>query len=303
MRGVTVLGSLGMASVLCCATALCQPPPKESEVISLLGRAPEGWQVAVAARKFTADNLWEWINGDAPQVLEYDFGFAACATYSKGQSKVEVGVFVMRTPLDAFGIYSRQRTEQSKPAAFPNNSFWEGTQLHIWRNYAYVRFLPNSNKPEAKGFVQELAEVICEHFPPAEELPRLLTIPPHQNLIQGSMVFYRRNALGQENLGNAVRALYRSGDKRVALWLFDCGNKDAARRILGVLAGLLGKTHTIKALGDEAFGATSQEYGPAIAMREDGYVGAALPAVPLDFAEALLRMTTVQIRIATAAGD
>lgn len=303
MRGTKLISRLAALTALSCAAAFGQPAPKEGEVVSLLARPPEGWQVAVAAKGFSEDNLWEWIDGDAPQVLEYDFSFAACATYSKGQAKVEVGVFVTRTPLDAFGIYSRRRTEQSKPAIFPNNSFWEGTQLHIWRNYVYVRFLPNSNKPEAKSFVQDLAEAICEHFPPAEELPRLLTIPPQQSLIQGSLVFYRRNALGQENLGNAVRALYRSGDRRVALWLFDCGDKDAARRILGVLAGLLGKTHTIKALGDEAFGATSQEYGPAMAMREDGYVGAALPAVPPDFAEALLRMATVQIRIVTATED
>lgn len=303
MPGKKLIRCLGAFAGVCCSAAFGQPAPQQTEVVSFLARPPEGWQLAVAPRSFTEDNLWEWIDGDAPQVLEYDLGFAACATYSKGQVKVEVGVFVMRTPLDAFGIYSRRRTEQSKPALFPNNSFWEETQLHVWRNYAYLRFLPNSNKPEAKGLVQDLAEGICEHFPPAEKLPRLLTIPPQQNLIQGSLVFYRRNALGQESLGNAVRALYRSSDRWMALWLFDCGDKDAARTILGVLAGLLGKTHSIKALGDEAFGATSQEYGPAMAMREDGYVGAALPAVPPDFAEALLRMTTVQIRIATATED
>ncbi|MCX7599267.1 MAG: hypothetical protein N2512_10465 [Armatimonadetes bacterium] len=300
MRGIRVISGLAMASAIWCAAARAELPPQESEVLRSLARPPEGWQVAAAPRSFKEDNLWEWINGDAPQVLEYDFSFAATVAYSKGQLGVEVGVLVMRTPLDAFGIYSRRRTEQSKPAPFPNNSFWEGAQLHIWRNYAYIFFLPNSSKPEVKASVQELAEALCEGLPPAEELPRLLTIPPQQSLIQGSLVFYRRNALGQEKLGNALRAMYRSGDRRVALWLFDCADREAARATLGLLAGLLGKTHTIKALGDEAFSATSEEYGPAMAMREDGYVGVAVPAVPLDFAEALLRMTTVQIRIATA---
>jgi hypothetical protein len=303
MRRATIITGIGAAMVLGWALSLAQPAPGTSEVLGFLARPPEGWQLAAAPRAFSEDNLWEWIDGDAPQALEYDFGFAACVTYSKDATKVEVGVFVMRTPLDAFGIYSRRRSEQSKPAAFPNNSFWEGTQLHIWRNYAYLRFIPNTSKAEARAAVQQVAEEVCNDFPPAEELPRLLTIPPHQNMVPGSLVFYRRNALGQERLGNAVRALYRSGDKRVALWLFDCGTKDAARATLGLLADLLGKTHPIKALGDEAFGGTSQDYGPAMAMREDGYVGAAVPAVPPDFAEALLRMATVQIRIATAAGD
>jgi hypothetical protein len=277
--------------------------PTKEVVLDALGTTPPGWSIQQAPAVYSEDNLWEWIDGEATEVLSYDFSFAVAAIHVLGDVRVEVGAFVMRSPLDAFGYFSRQWNPESKPAPWSNASFWEDAQLHIWRNYVYMRFLPSAQDAQARNAVRQLAEAVIEKVPAADKIPPLLTLLPKNNQVPMSLGFTRNNVLGQAKLKNGVKADYRSGDKVMTAWVLDCGDKEAAREALALLAVILGKTRSISALGDEAFAGTSQAHGPAIAMREERYVAFVVKAVPPDFAEALLRMLTVRIRIAEAEGE
>ncbi|MCD6350762.1 MAG: hypothetical protein J7M26_01475 [Armatimonadetes bacterium] len=277
-----------------------QPAPTRQQVKSLLASAPQGWQVAQPPTAYTADDLWKWIDGEAQQVLEYKFKFAASALYASGDLRVEVGVFVMQQPVDAFGVFSRQVTPESKPAPVENSAFWEDAQLHVWRNYAYVRFMPSAGGVQTRQQVKQLADALLAQMPAATKIPQLLSMLPRNNQVPMSLTFVRNNVLGDKRLHNAVSAKYRTGGKTLTVWVIDCKNKSAARQTLVILGQLLGKTHPVSALGDEAFAGASATYGPTMGMREEQYVACVLRAVPPDFAQALLRMLSVRIRIAAA---
>ncbi len=295
----------GMVMLFAAALTLgawAQPPPTRQELTNLLKSAPAGWQVTQAPKLYDEDNLWEWIDGEAPEVLAYRFDFAGSALQTSGDLRVEIGVFVMKDPLDAFGLLSHQSTEGIKPAPLGNASFWEGSQLHVWRNYAYLRLLPSSEDLQARTPVRELADKLLEKLPAAEKIPPLLGLLPKNNQVPTSLAFVRSNVLGDGRLSNGVSANYRAGGKVMKVWVLDCGSKDGARQALVVMAQILGKTRTISALGDEAFAGTAELYGPTMAMREQNYAACVLKALPPDFAEALLRMLTVRIRISEAQG-
>lgn len=296
----------GMATVFAAVLTLGawgQAPPTRQEVTNLLKTVAPGWQVTQAPKLYDEDSLWEWIDGEAPEVLAYRFSFAGSALHTSGDLRVEVGVFVTEDPLDAFGLLSHQSTEGSKPAPIENASFWEGSQLHVWRNYAYVRFLPSSQDVQARTPVRELADKLLEKLPAAEKIPPMLGLLPKNNQVPASLAFVRSNVLGDGRLSNGVSADYRAGGAVMKAWVLDCGSKDGARQALAVMAEILGKTRSISALGDEAFAGASNLYGPTIAMREQNYAACVLKALPPDFAEALLRMLTVRIRISEAQGD
>jgi hypothetical protein len=276
-------------------------PPGQAQIVGLLSQPPPGWQKVDGPQVYSADNLWEWIDGDAPVYLEYQFSYAVRVLLASEELRVEVGVFVMQSPLDAFGLFSRQRSEQAPAAPIANSAFWDGAQLHIWRNFVYLRLLPARQEESWRPRVRELAAALCEGLQPAESLPRLLTLLPPNNLLANSPTFYRANVLGQEKLRNGVRAKYRLGEAVLTLWLLECPSKSAAAQSLQLLAGVLGKQRSLRALGEEAFAGSAASYGPTMAMREGSYVAAVTHAVPPDFAEALLRMISVRIRVAEAA--
>lgn len=298
----TLRASLGavLLTGVSVSAVLAQPAPTSQQMVELLGKPPAGWQVVQGPAVYNEDNLWEWIDGEVPEVLTYLFDFAVSALLSSGDVQVEVGAFVMKTPLDAFGYFSHRSSPENKPAPLGNAAFWDGTQLHVWRNYAYLRFMPSTQDPKVKTRVRELADALLEHLPAAEKIPTLLTILPTNNRVPMTLAFTRSNVLGQGKLTNGVSADYRMGNKMMTAWVLDCGDKDSAKQVLALLAQVLGKQRAIAALGDEAFAGFTEDYGPTIALREEGYAAFVVHAVPPDFAEALLRMLTVRIRIAEA---
>jgi hypothetical protein len=280
------------------------PAPAQADLLAGLAKAPDGWQIAEAPAAFHDDDLWKWIDGEATQILEYQFDYALKVTYSNGKARIEVGIFVAKTPLDAFGIFSRERTPSSKSAPVVNSSFFDGTQLHVWRNYAYVRFLPDKTDPSVRPVVRDLADKVCKLIEPATVLPSLLTLLPTEGLVPGSVAYFRANALGSADLGNAVTVQYTpAGGKRVTLWVFAAKDEAAAGKVMTTLAALLGKQSAVPDLGDEAFRGTADAYGPTLVMRQAQFVAAVFPATQQDFAQALLRRLSVRIEVCEAGGQ
>ena len=69
----------------------------------------EGWSRPGDVLTYDADNLWEYINGAAELFVE--FGVQTCRTADlvSGEVTVTVDLYDMGTPLNAFGVYERER--------------------------------------------------------------------------------------------------------------------------------------------------------------------------------------------------
>ncbi len=278
------------------------PAPAEADLMACLAKAPDGWQIADAPVAFHEDDLWKWIDGEVTQIVEYQFDYAVRIAYTNGKARIEVGFLVAKTPLDAFGIFSRQRTPASKPASVVNASFFDGTQLHVWRNYAYLRFLPDKTDPAVRQAVRDLADKVCSLIEPSTILPGLLTLLPGEGIVPGTVVYYRANALGSADLGDAVTAQYNAGGKRVTFWVFQAADEAAAGKVVATLAVLLGKQRAVPDLGDDAFRGTADPYGSTMVMRQVRFVAAVFPAAQQDFAQAMLRRLSVRIEVCEAGG-
>ena len=71
----------------------------------------EGWSVASEVHSYTADNLWEYINGAAELFVEYDVQTCYTGDLASGGLVVTVDYYDMGTPLNAFGVYVRERPD------------------------------------------------------------------------------------------------------------------------------------------------------------------------------------------------
>ena len=70
-----------------------------------------GWGRPEIPERYSRDGLYGYINGGAEIFLEYDFEELWLARYTRGEkSEITLEVYRMRTPEDAFGIFSVRRS-------------------------------------------------------------------------------------------------------------------------------------------------------------------------------------------------
>ncbi|UCE42124.1 MAG: hypothetical protein JSV17_03895, partial [Candidatus Aminicenantes bacterium] len=98
--------------------------------------APEGWAIYDQVSQFTADNLYERINGRAELYLAYDVRSLTTATYEDKTDIgrfVEISVFDMGTPTNAFGIFSVERFQGEPPLDLGRMSYRSDSNAYIWK--------------------------------------------------------------------------------------------------------------------------------------------------------------------------
>ena len=71
----------------------------------------DGWNLNVRDKVYEPENLWDIINGAADSYLSYDFEKLYVADYTNSQDHhIKVYAFRHSTPVNAFGIYSQERS-------------------------------------------------------------------------------------------------------------------------------------------------------------------------------------------------
>ncbi|NIN11742.1 MAG: hypothetical protein GTO61_10150, partial [Gemmatimonadales bacterium] len=91
---VTVLAATGL-------TASCSEGPSGFPEV-------EGWTQSGEVRIYTADNLWEYINGAAVLFVEYGVRTCMTADMSAAGASVTVDLYEMGSPLRAVGVFKRE---------------------------------------------------------------------------------------------------------------------------------------------------------------------------------------------------
>lgn len=75
----------------------------------------EGWSQVGEVLTYDADNLWEYINGAAELFVEFGVQTCRAADLVAGDVTVTVDLYDMGTPLNAFGVYEREKPGDDIP--------------------------------------------------------------------------------------------------------------------------------------------------------------------------------------------
>lgn len=170
----------------------------------------EGWAVASDVQTYTADNLWEYINGAAELFVEYELETCHTGDISSGDLVVTVDYYDMGTPLNAFGVYVRERPDPGM--TFPGAT--EGVvsppyQALLLKGSRYVKVnVFEGELTDANG--RELIEAIAQALPGPTEYPAELDLLPEHGRVAGSAGFQRDGFLGLTELADCLYADYSS---------------------------------------------------------------------------------------------
>ena len=188
------------------------------------------WTSITEPEHYEADNLWEYMNGQADFFIDYGFLRVDTAEYRHDQTATSVvlEVFRMGRPQEAFGIFAAERTRDDRPLEIGVDAYLGTNVLGFWQGQLYVKVTSFDEGPAVQqsliGFAREVSSRIPNH---PQELEILLLFP-EEGRVEASERFISRNFLGQPYLTDAYRVDYIYDDRQLQLFLVETDSAEEA---------------------------------------------------------------------------
>ena len=178
----------------------------------------QGWELTESPRVFTKKTLFEHINGQAELFFKYGFRQCAAAVFRERknpENQIDADIFDMGNALQAFGIFSRLRTE-ARPGGFGlDSTLEEQSALFYQGKYFVMLYATEENLAVLQQLATQISSKISDPSPP----PREVSYFPKAGLKAGSIQYFPEGLLGHQFLKGGFQATYPGGEKDDHLFL------------------------------------------------------------------------------------
>jgi hypothetical protein len=251
-----------------------------------------GWARSKPPQAYSADTLWEFIDGAAETYVGFGFQDALSVGYTNGEAEVGIEIYQMADSLHAFGIYAQERSPTPQVVTAGAEGYANSNVLNFWKGPCYVKMI--ASRPDRPGLaaMTALARAIGDRMPGGAPLPRALTGFPPKNLVAHSIKFVPKDILGQRDLTNGFEASYQDGQAISRLIVIPFATPEDATAALKryrafVSAG--GKVRAaVQKAGDEAFSGDDRFSGRVCAVRSGPVVAICVGALSDGAASSLI---------------
>jgi hypothetical protein len=247
---------------------------KEIPIESLLPKKlPEGWRQIGSPQVYNQKNLFNRINGQAELFFKYGFQKSVFTIYqnkSNSKDQIEVDLYDMGNVLQAFGIFSRFRSED-RPAGVGLESYLENTSLVFYKGRYFVMLYATEAD---SSILMKLAMTISSSIADSAPAPKELDYFPKDGLKPGSIEYHPEGLLGYQFFKRGFQGVYlekaeakvKDEVKEYYLFLALFGNSDEVMRSLDAYRSYLSQKGNVHRGG-------STPFGPNALNGEDPYKG------------------------------
>ena len=232
------------------------------------------WRRAGGATRYTADNLYDYIDGSAPFVVSFGFRSLATADYRRAEEPVTtVDLYDMRSSDNAFALFRNKANLEAEPVEVGTEGAGSEARIEFWQGPYYVAV--SNPSPEESEHVLALARDVAKSLPLTEAWPAYLELLPETGRVPRSEKYLPDSFLGYACLKRAVSARYKCGDAEVTLFACRYDTPQAAAQALGAFKAQLEKKAPTKPLtcGDGGFVAEKFILGPLAIFRRSHHLG------------------------------
>jgi hypothetical protein len=213
------------------------PVPVASEFVLPGNGDIPGWTLATEPEHYVADNLWDYIDGQADFFIDYGFVRVDAAEYRNEQESTPVVLEIWRMgrPQEAFGIFAAERTPEDRPLEIGSEAYLGANVLGFWQGELYVKLTSFDEGPTIEQLLTGLAQEVSSRIPGRKyelETPLLF---PGDGRVESSERFIPKNFLGQPYLTDAYRVDFTRDGQEFQLFIVDTGSPEEARSHLGRL--------------------------------------------------------------------
>jgi hypothetical protein len=228
-------------------------------------RAVPGWAQDGPRREFVADNLFEYVDGNAEGYLIYGFVRMQNVTCKSGGDAIVIDVSEMADPETAYGIFATNLDRNLPVATIGMGGQILPHRAAFCKDRYYVELAASSaedSTPALKAFVAEVEERIAGRTAPPEALA---WFTPEKLL---SVRLIPESVLGLRLLKRGYVAQYEFGKGFVVAE----ASAESASAVMAKLREGFGRTTSVK-VADEAFQAKDQYLGRLCLFRKGRYLG------------------------------
>jgi hypothetical protein len=195
----------GPIACLFLAVALwAQQAPIPAEVKTRLAALlPKGGDAA----RFYSSDLYRYMDGGADIYLKYGLVAMAHGEYKRAGVDMTVDVFDMGSPLQAFGIYSAERSPEYHFIDIGAEGYSSESTLNFLQGRYYVRL--SAFGDGAATALDNFAHAISRSIGGNRPLPGLLDMLPRENRVARSEKYVVQAPAGHDFLAPALTASYR----------------------------------------------------------------------------------------------
>ena len=211
-------------------------PAAFARVLPVAWESPQ-WQPAQTVERYGPNNLYEKINGRADQYLSYSVQGLEMHSFTAVPDDgrfIDVYLYDMATPLNAFGIYSSERTPGAAPVALGAAGYDAGGSIFFHQGAFYVQVIPAEGDPVSLETALLIAGLVEAALPvaTADASHNPTDLLPVEGLDAESVQYVKEDVLGLDFLRNGVMANYDAGGESVTLFLIQEATPEAAAEVL-----------------------------------------------------------------------
>ncbi len=193
----------------------------------------DGWKKPDSLSNYTADNLWDIIDGAADGYLLYDFELMTMGDYTQPDGKyITLEIYRHQSSEDAFGIYSQERPSKATYNNVGGQGYQEDANLNFFAGRYYVKIRCSERSEDAIKSVRKLGETIANQIDPSSKLPVQLALFPQEGKIVNSEQYINQNFIGYSFLKNAFIANYNVKGSPFNVFIILNDTEDEAKAML-----------------------------------------------------------------------
>ena len=210
--------------------SMAQAGPNQTQTMAL----PAGLRGGSDPERFSPDNLFEIINGDADGYLKAGFvelDYRQLILNEDSRKSIEFFAYRMERHRNAFAVFSVRRGRKAVPDALTRFAYRYRRGLFFVHGPYYVEILAAEDTASLEQTMQRLGGAFIDaHAVRTERIPELDRFPP-EDLIPGSMVLDPAGGFGFEAFDDLFTARYQLKGGEATAFFRPCGSPAEAARL------------------------------------------------------------------------
>jgi len=260
-------------------------PPKTMAADDMVALLPQvtcgaGWKIEEKPLLYDRDTLSDRINGEAELYFPYGFDRMTAARYASDKQPgagMDVEIYRMGTPLDAFGIFAVYRQKDGRALNAGAESNLSGSQLFLYQSRYFVQIRITGSNAVDPDALAECARMVTDRMPGDKSRPPELSIFDRPEVIKGTERYLPQSLLGYDFLNRGIMADALAGGTSLQLFLLLRTTAESAshpfERYRSQLAH--GKIEHLEN-GSVFLEGVDPLYGPVIILKKGGCLAGAL---------------------------
>lgn len=191
----------------------------------------EGWKRVGETLSFNTDNLYEHINGASEFYLSYSFTALEVASWENSGSELTIEVYTHSDPLNAYGIFSAERSEKAEIKPVGLEGYGDKTSFNFVTGVYYVKIY--GTRIEATTLdLEKLAANFASTLCAAPVYPGVISLFPKEGLVKNSFQFIPGEFMGLGFMGSAAKAKYLCEGENLTLFIIERGSFSGVEALL-----------------------------------------------------------------------